>query len=395
MTQSKLRPADRLAALPPYFFHGLSQKIAQLKASGVDVIRMDMGSPDLPPAPFIVEALKRSADDPAHHGYSPFGGTPRYREAWAEFYGRRFGVGLDAQTEVLGLIGSKEGVVHLALAYVNPGDVVLVPDPCYAPYTIGAQMAGGEVMRMPLLAENKFLPNLRDLAPDVLRQAKLLWLNYPNNPTGGVASLEFFAEVVRLAREHDLLVAHDAPYTEIAFDGYTPPSILQVPGAKDVAVEFSSVSKAYNMGGWRLGVACGHAGAIQALNAFKSNVDSGHFEPAMDAAAVALTGDQGWLTARNESYRERRDIVVSALRAAGLTAETPAAAIYVWARLPDGASDEAYAEALLEGTGVSVTPGTVFGPSGRGYIRVSLGTPTDRVREAMGRVARFGVRIAS
>ncbi len=387
-----LHPADRMAVLPPYFFHGLNQKIARLKAAGLDVIRMDMGSPDLPPAAFIVEALKTSADAYTHHGYMPFGGTPNYREAWAHFYGQRFGVELDPTTELVGLIGSKEGVFNLALAYVNPGDVVLVPDPGYAPYTVGAQMAGGEVVYMPLLVENHFLPDLRALTPEVLSRTKLMWLNYPNNPTGAVASLEFFAEVIKLARAYHFLVAHDAPYTEIAFDGYRPPSLLQIPGAKEVCVEFNSMSKAYNMGGWRVGVACGNAEAVQALGTLKSNVDSGTFRPILDASAVALTSDQGWLAERNATYRKRRDLVVDALRQVGLEVETPAAAIYVWARLPESVTATDYTEALLEGAGVSVTPGRVFGPSGKGYIRVSLGTPTDRVREAMARVIKWGLK---
>lgn len=392
MTNSRLRPADRLTVLPPYFFHGLNQKIAQLKEAGMDVIRMDMGSPDLPPAPFIIEALKKSAEASAHHGYMPFGGTPRYREAWAHFYGQRFGVELDAQTELVGLIGSKEGVFNLALAYVNPGDVVLVPDPGYAPYTVGAQLAGGEVVYMPLLAENKFLPDLRAIPVNVLCRTKVLWLNYPNNPTGAVASLEFFAEVIALAREHGFLVAHDAPYTEITYNGYRAPSLLQVPGAKDCAVEFNSMSKAYNMGGWRVGVACGNAEAVQALGTLKSNIDSGSFQPILDASVAALMGDQGWLGERNEIYRERRDLVVEALRQVGMRVDTPAAAIYVWARLPDSLPAVAYSEGLLEGAGVSVTPGRVFGPTGKGYIRLSLGTPTERVKEAMARVIQWGLK---
>lgn len=381
-----------MAVLPPYFFHGLNQKIARLKAAGRDVIRMDMGSPDLPPAPFIVEALKTSADDYTHHGYMPFGGTPNYREAWAYFYGKRFGVELDPTHELVGLIGSKEGVFNLALAYVNPGEVVLVPDPGYAPYTVGARMAGGEVVYMPLLAENHFLPDLSALTPEVLKRTKLMWLNYPNNPTGAVASLEFFAEAIKLARTYHFLVAHDAPYTEIAFDGYKPPSILQVPGAKDVCIEFNSMSKAYNMGGWRAGVACGNAEAVQALGTLKSNVDSGMFLPILNASAVALTSDQGWIVERNAIYRKRRDLVVDALRQVGMQVETPTAAIYVWARLPESVTATDYADALLEGVGVSVTPGRVFGPSGKGYIRVSLGTPTDRVREAMARVIQWGLK---
>ncbi len=351
---------------------------------------MDMGSPDLPPAPFIVEAMKKAADDSTNHGYQPFGGIAAYREAWAHFYGKRFGVELDPKTEVVGLLGSKEGVFNLSLAYVDPGDAVLVPDPGYAPYTAGAKFAGGEVILMPLLAENNFLPDLKSISPDVLKRVKLLWLNYPNNPTGAIAPLEFFTEVVALAKKYNFLIAHDAPYTEITFDGYTAPSILQLPHAKEVCVEFSSCSKTYNMGGWRLGVVCGNAQAVKALGTLKSNIDSGHFKPLMDAASLALTTDQSWIIERNNTYRERRDIVVSALRQAGMTVDVPAAAIYVWAKLPDGVDEVTYAANLLETVNVSVTPGTVFGPAGKGYIRISLGTPTARVREAMTRVARFG-----
>lgn len=350
-----------------------------------------MGSPDLPPASFVVAALNRSAQNPANHGYQPFGGTPRYRKAWAEFYGRRFGVELDPQTELVGLLGSKEGIFNLAMAYVNPGDVALVPDPGYAPYTTGATLAGGEVVYMPLKAENNFLPDLQALTPAVLQRAKLMWLNYPNNPTGAVASLEFFGECVALAREWGFLIAHDAPYTEIAFEGYVPPSILQVPGAREVAVEFNSMSKAYNMGGWRVGMACGHAEAIQALSDWKSNVDSGSFQPVLDATVAALTGDQSWLQERNEHYRQRRDLVVAALGAIGFKVAVPQAAIYVWARLPEGTDERRYAADLLTTVGVSVTPGSVLGPSGAGYIRLSLGTPTERVKEALERIRQFNL----
>lgn len=388
----KLKPAKRLKELPPYFFHGLNQQIAELRSKGVDVIRMDMGSPDLPPAPFIIEALQKAAENPNGHGYMPFGGTPRYREAWAHFYGQRFGVELDPQTDLVGLLGSKEGVFNLAMAYVNPGDVVLVPDPGYAPYTTGATMAGGEVVYMPLLAENQFLPDLDGLSPDVLQRTKLMWLNYPNNPTGAVASLDFFAKCVALAHQYGFLIAHDAPYMEITFDGYVAPSLLQVPGAREVAVEFNSLSKSYNMGGWRVGLAAGNPEAIRALNDWKSNVDSGSFLPVLEASAAALTGDQSWLTERNEQYRTRRDIVVNALILAGFQVDTPKAAIYVWARLPDGLDAAAYASSLLTKAGVSVTPGTVFGPSGAGYIRLSLGTPTPRVHEAMRRVLDYKVQ---
>jgi LL-diaminopimelate aminotransferase len=381
-----IRPADRLAALPPYFYAELNKTLARLRAAGVDVIRLDAGSPDLPPAPFIVEALKRSADNPAHHGYMPYGGIPEYRAAWADFYGRRFGVELDPQTEVLGLIGSKEGIFNLTLAYVNPGDAVLVPDPGYATYASAALFAGGEVIHMPLLAENHFLPDLRALSPDVLRRAKLMWLNYPNNPTGAVGPPEFFARVVALAHEHQFLVAHDAPYTEIAFDGYRAPSLLQIPGAREAGVELHSLSKTYNMAGWRLGAAVGNADAVAALGKLKGNIDSSTFRPSMEAAVAALTGDQGWVAKRNEVYRQRRDLVVDALRAAGLKVHIPLAAIYVWARLPDGVDDLKFARELLEATGVSLTTGSVFGPSGAGYIRIALCLPVQRLQEAMERV---------
>jgi LL-diaminopimelate aminotransferase len=271
------------------------------------------------------------------------------------------------------------------MAFVDPGDVVLIPDPGYPTYTAGARFAGGEIVYMPLTPENNFLPDFAALPAETLRRAKLMWLNYPNNPTGAVATLEFMADAVALARKHGFLLAHDAPYTEIAFDGYSPPSVLQVPGAKDVAVEFHSLSKTANMAGWRVAVLAGSPDVIRVMSGLQGNIDSGHFQPIMEAATAALTGDQAWLKERNAHYRERRDLVLAGLRAVGLHADTPAAAIYVWVHLPDGTDDLEYAQALLEGAGVTATPGSVFGPGGRGYLRLSLGTPTERVREAMER----------
>jgi LL-diaminopimelate aminotransferase len=385
MTTTLLKPAARMSVLPPSFFKTLQVKLNRLQAAGVDVIRMDMGSPDMPPAPHIVDALERSASEPDHHGYMPFGGTPAYRAAWGDFYGRRFGVELDADTEINGLLGSKEGIFKLPLAYVNPGEVVLVPDPGYITYSAGAHFVGAEVVYMPLTPENNFLPDFEALTPEVVSRARLMWLNYPNNPTGAVASLEFFGRAVDFARRHGILLAHDAPYTEITFDGYRAPSVLQIPGAKDVAVEFHSLSKTANMGGWRSGVVVGNADVIRYLSSLQSNVDSGSFRPILDAAIVALTGDSAWQVERNEIYRQRRDQVVAGVRAAGLVAAVPAAAIYVWARLPEGVDDNVYADNLLDDAGVTVTPGSFFGPSGRGYVRLSLCTPTDRIREAMDR----------
>ncbi|MBL8046553.1 MAG: aminotransferase class I/II-fold pyridoxal phosphate-dependent enzyme [Anaerolineales bacterium] len=385
MPSPRTSPAERVSRLPEYFFHSLNQRIATLKAQGRDVIRLDAGSPDLPPAPHIVAALARSAEQPGHHGYMPYNGTPEYRQAWVEWYGKRFGVELEPHEAALS-IGAKEGVFNLSLAFLNPGDVALVPDPGYAAYSMGARFAGGEVVHMPLLQENQYLPDLAALPEEALRRARLMWLNYPNNPTGAVATLEFFAQAVALAKRYNFIIAHDAPYTEITYDGYRAPSLLQVPGAKDVAVEFHSMSKTYNMGGWRLGITVGNAEVVQSLSTLQSNAHSGQFKAVQDAAVAALSGDQTWLEARNAHYRRRRDVVVNALRAAGLQAETPAAAIYVWARLPEGGDDVQFTNELLAKTGVSLTPGSIFGPSGAGYIRVSLCMDDARLVEAMARI---------
>jgi LL-diaminopimelate aminotransferase len=372
--------------LPVYFFQRLNQRLAELKAQGREVIRLDAGSPDLPPAPHIIAALEESARNPNNHGYQNYAGIPEYRAAWAGWYRQRFGVELDPDCEVLGLIGSKEGVFNLHLAVVDEGDVVLVPDPGYPAYTAGALFAGAQVVRLPLLARNGYLPDFAALPEETLRRARLLWLNYPNNPTGAVASLEFFAQAVALARRYGFLIAHDAPYTEITYDGYRAPSLLQVPGAREVAVEFHSLSKTYNMGGWRLGVAVGNAEVLRALATLKSNVDSGTFKAVQAAGIAALSGDQSWTKARNAHYQRRRDLAVEALRAAGLHVETPPAALYLWARLPDGVDDQAYVSELLEQTGVSLTPGSVFGPGGAGHVRVSLCLADEKLQEAMRRV---------
>lgn len=389
LTTHRTTPAERVKRLPEYFFHGLNQRLAALRAQGRDIIRLDAGSPDLPPAPHIITALAHSAEQPTHHGYMPYNGTPEYRQAWVEWYGKRFGVELELHEAALS-IGAKEGVFNLSLAFVNPGDVVLIPDPGYAAYSMGARFAGGEVAHMPLRQENNYLPDFSAIPAETLHRARLMWLNYPNNPTGATATLEFFAEAVALARRYNFIIAHDAPYTEITYDGYRAPSILQVPGAKEVAVEFHSMSKTYNMGGWRLGITVGNAEVVKGLSTLQSNAHSGQFKAVQDAAVAALGGDQTWLEARNAHYRRRRDWVVNAVRTAGLQAETPAAAIYVWARLPEGVDDVGFTNELLAKTGVSLTPGSIFGPSGAGYVRVSLCMDDERLKEAMGRLG--GVR---
>jgi len=383
-----IKPAHRISSIKPYFFADLQKKIDHLLDDGIDVIRLDMGSPDMPPEDFIIDALVQSAQRPDMHGYGQAGGSLAHRTAFVQYYQNRFEIDLDPEKEVLGLIGSKEGVFNLSQVLVNPDDLVLVPDPSYPVYAIGALIAQAHPYPMPLLAENDFLPDLAAIPREVAEKAKILWLNYPNNPTGAIASLAFFETVVDFAKKHQIIVAHDAPYVDVCFDDYCAPSILQVPGAKDIAIEFNSVSKTYNMAGWRVGVAVGNPEVIRLLRVYKSQLDSSHFKPIMQAADTALTGDQSWLKKRNAIYQKRRDVIVETLRDHGFSLEIPRASLYVWARLPAYMSDSVdYCERLLQETGVSVTPGVVYGESGAGYIRISIVTPVEKLTEAMQRMA--------
>jgi LL-diaminopimelate aminotransferase len=389
-TNRNFAPSDRIAPFKPYFFASLNVKLAALKNKGMDVIRLDMGSPDLPPADFIIDSLAKSAHRPDTHGYSPMGGTLAYRQAVALYYSRRFNVNLDPKTDVLGLIGSKEGLFNLSQVLLNPGDISLVPDPGYPVYTAGSKIAGAEIYNLPLLSQNDFLPDLDAIPVEIANRAKILWLNYPNNPTGATATLDFFANAIAFGRKHNILIAHDAPYVDVCFDGYVAPSIMQVPGARDVCIEFNSLSKSYNMGGWRLGMAVGNPQVLGYLHTYKSQVDSSNFEPVLAAAVTALTGDQSWLEERNQIYQDRRDIVLKALRSSGFKVHTPPAAIYVWAQLPKGNADSMeYCNRLLEETGVSTTPGIVYGDHGEGYLRISLGMDTIRIQEAMDRLTSW------
>jgi LL-diaminopimelate aminotransferase len=384
-----MKVADRIESLPPYVFAKLGRQIRDLTAQGQDVIRLDIGSPDLPPPDFITEAMYRSAQDPSHHGYAGFYGTPELRQAMAAYYARRFAVELDPEKQVVPLIGSKEGIFNIALAFVNPGEVVLIPDPGYPTYTLGTLLAGGVPFRVPLPAENGFLPDLEALPSEAVRSAKILWLNYPNNPTGAVAPFEFFERAVDFARRYDLLLCHDNPYCDVTFEDYIAPSLLQVPGACDVALEFNSLSKTYNMAGWRVGMAVGNRTAADALGRIKTNIDSGIFRAIQDAAVLALTSGQTWLRNRNEIYRERRDLILEALHEVGMEADRPVASLYIWAKIHAGYRSADFAARLLEEAAISVTPGTAFGPGGEGYVRISLGMSTDRIREAMQRLRRL------
>jgi LL-diaminopimelate aminotransferase len=380
-------PAKRISEIKPYFFAALDKTIDELRKDGIDVIRLDIGSPDLPPKDFIIESMIEAVQRLDVHGYGPSGGSNALRAAIAEYYLDRFDLPLDPNREVLGLIGSKEGIFNLSQVLIDPGDLVLLPDPCYPVYSMGALITQAETYDMPLLAENNFLPDLDAIADEVADRAKLMWLNYPNNPTGAVAPYSFFEKVISFAKKHEIVVAHDAPYVDICFDGYKAPSILQVPGAKDVAIEFNSLSKTYNMAGWRVGMAVGNPQLIKLLRTYKSQLDSSLFIPIMMAAETALEGDQSWIDERNRVYQDRRDQVVMTLQELGFHLDIPKAAIYVWARLPKMWDDSiTFCDRLLREAGVSVTPGVVYGPSGAGYIRISLVTPIEQLSEAMARM---------
>jgi len=382
-----LTPAKRIASFKPYFFAALNEQINALKKKNIDVIRIDIGSPDFPPAEFIIDKLVTMSRQPGVHGYSQNGGSSSFKQAVAKYYWNRFGVELQPDSEGLGLVGSKEGLFHLSQVLLDPGDVALVPDPGYPIYQSGALIAGATIYPLPLLAENNYLPDLDSIPVEVASRAKILWLNYPNNPTGAIASLEFFEKAVAFGRRYGILVAQDAPYVDVCFDGYIAPSILQVAGSKDVCVEFNSLSKTYNMAGWRLGMVVGNSQVISYINTYKSQMDSSHFGPMMEAGATAMTGDQSWLEERNDLYQMRRDLVVGALRSVGIEVDPPKAAIYVWAKLPKGASDSTeFCSRLLADTGVSTTPGVVYGEHGEGYFRISISTDSPRLKEAMQRL---------
>jgi len=392
-----MRHAERLSRLPPYPFARWADRVAEARRHGLDVIRLDVGNPDLPPDDDVIQALCHAARQPHHHGYPGYRGIPALRRAIAAYYDRRFGVELDPDDQVLPLIGSKEGLINLALAHLDPGDLALVPDPGYAPYARGAILAGAEVHTFPLLPERGFLPDFDAIPTPAARSAALIWLNYPNNPTGATADLDILAQAVDFAACHDLLLCHDAPYADVTYRGYQAPSVLQVPGSADVAVEFNSLSKVANMAGWRVGMAVGNAPALRALAQVKSNVDSGIFRPLQEAAIVALSKDPDWVADRNRIYEERLSILADALCEIGLEATPPPATLYLWTRLPAdttgsdaaGWTSESFARTLLEETGIAVAPGSFFGPGGEGFIRVSATAPTAQIEEARRRLQAF------
>ena len=382
-----MRIAKRIEALPPYLFAELDGKLAAKREQGVDVISLGVGDPDLPTPAHIVEALQEAVDDPATHRYPSYYGSLEFRTAVAAWYGRRFRVELDPDTEVMALIGSKEGIGHIAFAFLDPGDEALIPDPGYPVYGVSTRLAGGTPVSLSMPAERGFLPDL-DAAP-VSERTKAIWLNFPTNPTAAVADLETFERAVAFAGEHDLLLLHDAAYSEITFDGYVAPSPLQVPGAKDLTLEFGSASKFYNMTGWRIGWVVGSAEAIRALGIVKTNLDSGQFTAIQRAAIAALEGPEEHLDRLRAVYQGRRDIVVETLNGLGWSMKPPLGSCYVWASVPEGHTSTSFADLLLDEAGVFVAPGSGYGRRGEGFVRFSLTVPDDRLAEAMGRLEKI------
>jgi LL-diaminopimelate aminotransferase len=370
-----MKVARRIDSLQPYLFVEINKKIAEKRAKGEEVINFAVGDPDIPTPSHIIAELSNAAQDPANHRYPESEGLPELRQAIADWYKKRFDVVLDSDTEVLPLIGSKEGIGHAALCFIDPGDVALVPDPGYPVYAFGTQMAGGRPYYISLKEENGFLPDYRGIKDFILEKTRLLWINYPNNPTGAVAGLDFFNRVVEFAKRHDILVCHDGPYTEVAYDGYQPPSLLQADGAKDIGIEFHSLSKSYNMTGWRIGMAVGNATAISALKTFKSNIDSGIPQAIQRMAIAALNGPQACIAEHNAVYQRRRDLICEVLTKIGLKVNVPKASLYVWAKVPEGYTSVDFTNELLDQIGVAVTAGVGYGRGGEGYVRLSLTIP--------------------
>lgn len=381
-----MQVARRLQEIGAYLFADLDRKQAELAAKGVDVISLSVGDPDLPTPAHVIDALMEGATDPRSHRYPAYAGEKEFRSAAAAWCAQRFGITLNPDTEVLALIGSKEGLAHLPLAILNPGDVALVPDPAYPVYRSSTILAEGVPFPLPLTAGRGFLPDLTAIPDAVARKAKLLFLNYPNNPTAATAPLEFFEEAVAFARRREILLVHDNAYSEITYDGYRAPSILEIEGAREVAIEFHSLSKTYSMTGWRVGFAAGHAGAVGALAKIKTNIDSGVFGAVQRAGIAALTGPQHVVAERVQVYRNRRDRVTRALKALGWAASDIKATIYVWLPVPDGSTSAQFAATVLERTGIVITPGAGYGAHGEGFVRLSLTIPDARLDEALDRL---------
>jgi len=382
----KFEKARRIKELPPYLFAEIDRRKRDALAKGVDLIDLGIGDPDIPTPALIVERLKIAAGTAVNHRYPSSSGLLEFREAVASWYETRFGVKLDPEREVVSLIGSKEGIANMAVAFVEPGELVLSTDPGYPVYQIGTLFSGGRSYSLPLVRENRFLPDLDAIPPEIVRQSKMLWINYPNNPTAAVAGKDFFQRVVDFAHRNRIIVCHDAAYTEIAFDGFRPMSLLQIEGAREVAIEFHSLSKTFNMTGWRIGMAVGNSDLVSGLAQVKSNVDSGVFQAVQEAGVEALRLADEVVEPSRRVYQERRDILVSGLHAAGFECEKPRATFYVWVSVPKGLTSTQLTAKLLDEAGVVTTPGNGFGAAGEGYIRLTLCVNKDRLKEGVERI---------
>ncbi|MBF0120314.1 MAG: LL-diaminopimelate aminotransferase [Desulfobacterales bacterium] len=386
-----MEKAERLVTLPPYLFKEIDRQKEEVKKRGVDIIDLGVGDPDLPTPPHIIESLNQAASNPANHRYPSYSGMDDFNEAVARWYKKRFNVSLNSKTEVVTLIGSKEGIAHIPLAFINQGDISLATSPGYPVYNIGVKFAGGTTYYMDLLKKNNFLPDLEAIPKDIASKAKLMFINYPNNPTSATANSDFFKKVIAFAEKYNIIVCHDAAYTELCFDGYKPESFLETEGAKDVGIEFHSLSKTYNMTGWRLGFAVGKAEVISALGQVKSNIDSGAFQAVQVAGITALDGDQSCVYKINKEYQERRDILIDGLLKLGLTVEKPKATFYCWIEVPKGYTSASFATHLLSKAGIVATPGNGFGAAGEGYVRMTLTVCKERLKEAVERIRSVGI----
>lgn len=384
-----IEQAKRIDQIPPYLFAEIDKKKEEMRQKGMDLIDLGIGDPDLPTPKPIIEQLKKAAEDPRHHRYPSYEGMIEFRGAAARWFEKRFHIRFDPKTEILALIGSKEGIAHIPLAFVNPGDYVLVPSPGYPVYRVSTLFAGGVPYFLPLLKKNGFLPKLSEIPEEVAEKAKLLFLNYPNNPTSAIADRSFFEEAVAFARRHQIIVCHDAAYSELAFDGYRPPSFFEIEGAKEVGIEFHSLSKTFNMTGWRIGFAVGNARIISGLGRVKTNIDSGLFQAIQEAGIVALNHFDTPIPQIIQIYERRRDVMVKGLREIGLGLEPPKATFYLWIQVPGGYTSAQFATLLIEKAGIVATPGNGFGETGEGYIRMALTVEESRLKEAIERLKKI------
>ncbi|MBI4744454.1 MAG: LL-diaminopimelate aminotransferase [Actinobacteria bacterium] len=384
-----MQQANRIANLPPYLFAEIDKKIAKKKADGVDVISLGIGDPDQPTPDHILKRMCKEVRNPKNHQYPSYYGLPEFRKSIAEWYYKRFKIELNHDTEVLPLIGSKEGIAHILLALVDPGDVSLVPDPGYPAYNTGTILAGGIPHFIPLLRENNFLVDFDKIDEETAKKSKIVFINYPNNPTAAIADINFYNKAVEFAKKHNIVICHDFAYSEITYDGYTAPSFLETEGAREVGVEFHSLSKTYNMTGWRIGFVVGNADVIEALGRVKTNIDSGIFNAIQYAGVEALTSSQECVSKMCEIYKRRRDLVVETLNALGWNVSKPKGSIYIWASVPSGYTSASFATHVLEKAGVVVSPGNAYGSSGEGYFRISLTINDERLKEALDRIRKI------